>query len=148
MKPQHLAFLITGIVVTVLFIVFGEWIYELNYVNGFSDQMHNLELNMPTAIITALIPWGVAAIYYYLINSVLFDRWYHWLVMLALVVVITPTVCYLVNSSSFADNNLSYVTEHINFEIVNSIWAGLLFIVASFSIRWWSSNCRHTPIPE
>ena len=77
MKPQHLAFLIAGIVATILFIVFGEWIYELNYVNGFSDQMHNLGLNMPTAVITALIPWGVAAIYYYVINSVLFDRWYH-----------------------------------------------------------------------
>lgn len=148
MKPQHLSFLIAGIVATVLFIVFGEWIYELNYVNGFSDQMHNLGLNMPTAVITALIPWGVAAIYYYIINSVLFDRWYHWLVMLIIVVVITPIVCYFVNSGSFAENNLSYFTEHVNFELVNSLWAGLLFIVASFSIRWWSSNCRHTPIPQ
>ena len=24
----------------------------------------------------------------------------------------------------------------------------VLFVIASFAMRWWSSNCRHTPIPE
>ena len=61
MKKQHLIFLILGIAATVLFVLFGEWFYELRYVNGFSDDMHNLELNMTVSLITALLPWAASA---------------------------------------------------------------------------------------
>ena len=26
--------------------------------------------------------------------------------------------------------------------------AAVTFVIASYSMRWWSSNCRHTPIPQ
>ena len=100
------------------------------------------------AIITAVIAWGGAVIYYYVINSVKFDRWYHWLITLAVVTVIAPVVCYAYNDYVFADNNLLYIGESVYFEFVNMLFTALLFVIASFSVRWWSSNCRHTPIPQ
>ena len=149
MKSSHLTLLLIGLAVTLLFVIFPTVVYELGYVApGFSDNMYNLNLYSILAIITACVAWGVAAIYYYAINSVRFDRWYHWLAMLAVVVVVTPVVCYYVNVSTFASNELSYGAEAFNFEITNAGWSALLFIIASFSMRWWSSNCRHTPIPQ
>ena len=68
--------------------------------------------------------------------------------MLGVVAVLTPVVCYIYNDTVFADNGLMYITESIMFELQTVLFAALLFIVASFSMRWWSSNCRHTPIPQ
>ena len=48
----------------------------------------------------------------------------------------------------FADNGLLYVGESIQFEFQTVLFAALLYIIASYSMRWWSSNCRHTPIPQ
>ncbi|MBQ7691158.1 MAG: hypothetical protein IJT30_08240 [Muribaculaceae bacterium] len=149
MKNQHLVCLFLGIAVTVLFFVFRVSAYESIYsVQGFSDQFFNADLYDMIPLLTIVIPWAAAGIYYYAINSVRFDRWYHWLVVLAVVMVVTPIVGYLINSSKFDELGVSYVAESITFELVNMVWAALLFVVASFSIRWWSSNCRHTPIPQ
>jgi hypothetical protein len=90
--------------------------------------------------------WGCAAIYYYVINSVKFDRWFHWLAMLGVTAVLTPVVDYFVTSSIL--DGKDYSTAIVAFEFHNILFAALLFIIASFSMRWWSSNCRHTPIPQ
>lgn len=149
MKKQHLIYLIVGIVATILFYIFRIDAYEAIYsVSGYSDQLYNLGLYETIPLITIAVAWAMAGIYYYAINSVRFDRWYHWLVMLALVVLLAPIAGYFVNSKIFDENGLSYMTESLTFELVNMIWAAILFIVASFSIRWWSTNCRHTPIPQ
>ncbi|MBR1804314.1 MAG: hypothetical protein IJ775_05360 [Muribaculaceae bacterium] len=149
MKQQHLIYLIAGIVITVLFYVFRVMAYESIYaVAGYSDQLYNLGLYDMIPLITIAVAWAVAGIYYYGINSVRFDRWYHWLVMLALAMLLAPIVGYMVNSHIFDENGLSYVAESLTFELVNMMWTALLFIVASFSMRWWSTNCRHTPIPQ
>ncbi|MBO4871130.1 MAG: hypothetical protein J5565_04005 [Muribaculaceae bacterium] len=149
MKKQHLVYLIIGIVATVLFYIFRVEAYESIYsVAGYSDQLYNLGLYDIIPLITIAVAWVMAGIYYYAINSVRFDRWYHWLVMLALVVVLAPVVGYLVNSRIFDENGLTYVAESLTFELVNIMWAAVLFVVASFSMRWWSTNCHHTPIPQ
>ena len=146
---RHITYLVCGIIVTILFILFKENIYEsAYYAQGFSDQFYNLGLYTPVALITAGTAWAGAAIYYYAINSVRFDRWYHWLVMLLIVTLMAPIICYALNDMIFAKNDLMYIAESINFELYNMVFTAVLFVVASFSMRWWSSNCRHTPIPQ
>ena len=150
---KNLVYLIAGIVVTVIFFILscsdGFNIYEqMFFSQGYNDKMYNLNMYPVIAAITILVAWGGAAIYYYAINSVKFDRWYHWLAIMAVVVVLAPVVCYIYNDTVFADNGLMYITESIMFELQTVLFAALLFIVASFSMRWWSSNCRHTPIPQ
>jgi len=150
---KHLVYLICGIVVTALFFFLSCTdsfnIYEVMYFSqGFNDKMYNLSMYPVIAAITIIVAWGGAAIYYYAINSVKFDRWYHWLAVMAVVVVLAPVICYIYNDSVFADNGIMYVGESIQFEMQTVLFAALLYIVASYSMRWWSSNCRHTPIPQ
>ena len=150
---KYLVYLGIGIVVTIVFFILscsdGFNIYEQLFFNqGYNDKMFNLNMYPVIAAITIGLAWGGAAIYYYAINSVKFDRWYHWLAVLGVVAVLTPVVCYIYNDTVFADNGLMYITESIMFELQTVLFAALLFIVASFSMRWWSSNCRHTPIPQ
>ena len=146
---RQLVYLALGIIATILFILFKVELYEsIYYSQGFSDKFYNLGLYDAVAIITAVIAWGGAVIYYYVINSVKFDRWYHWLAVCAAVTVVTPVVCYLVNNSMLESQGLDLGTQAVDFEIANFIWAPVLFTVASFSMRWWSINCRHTPFPQ
>ena len=150
---KHLTYLIIVIAVTVVFFILsctdGFNIWEQMYFNqDFNDKMFNLKVYPVIAAITILVAWGGAAIYYYAINSVKFDRWYHWLAVLGAVAVLAPVVCYIYNDKVFADNGLMYAGESIQFEMQTVLFAALLYIVASYSMRWWSSNCRHTPIPQ
>ncbi len=150
---KHLVFLISGIVVTLLFFFLSCTdsfnIYEVLYFSqGYNDKMYNLNMYPVIALITILVSWGGAAIYYYAINSVKFDRWYHWLAILGVVAVLAPAVCYIYNDSVFSNNGLIYIGESIQFEMQTVLFAALLYIIASYSIRWWSSNCRHTPLPQ
>ncbi|MBO4722091.1 MAG: hypothetical protein J5629_04070 [Muribaculaceae bacterium] len=144
---NKLAFLITGAIVSILFWIFRVELYEALYtVNGFSDQMYNTGAYGTVAVITIAMAWGMAAIYYYVINSVKFDLWYHWLAMLGITSVLTPVVCYIVVSHLL--DGFDYGTAEFTFEVYNILFTALTFIIASFSMRWWSSNCRHTPIPQ
>lgn len=149
MKKQHLIYLIGGVVITLLYFLFRIDLFEsLFYAQGYSDDMYNTKLYTIIPTVSIVTTWGCAAIYYYVINSVRFDRWYHWLAVLGVVAVLAPVVCYIYNDTVFANNGLMYVGESIQFEMQTVLFAALLYIVASYSIRWWSSNCRHTPLPQ
>ncbi len=144
---NKLGLLVTGAVLSVLFWIFRVELYEALYtVNGFSDQMYNTGAYGTVAVITIAMAWGIAAIYYYVINSVKFDRWYHWLAMLGVTCVLTPVVCYIVVAHLL--DGFDYSTAEFTFEVYNILFTALTFVIASFSMRWWSSNCRHTPIPQ
>jgi len=144
---DKLIFLVLGAIVTVLFWIFKVELYEALYqVNGFSDFMFNNGAYGTVAAITIVMTWGMAAIYYYVINSVKFDRWYHWLAMLGVTSVLTPVVCFFVVDRMM--EGMDYATAEFTFALYNILFTALTFVIASFSIRWWSSNCRHTPIPQ
>ncbi len=150
---KHLVYLICGIAATVIFFIlsctdgFNIW-EQLFFNQGFNDKMYNLKMYPVIAALTIAVAWGGAAIYYYVINSVKFDRWYHWLAVMGAVAVMAPVICYIYNDTVFTQNGLAYAGESIRFEMQTILFAALLYIVASFSIRWWSTNCRHTPIPQ
>lgn len=138
-------FLVIGAIVSVLFGFFSVEIYDSIYLDsGFNTAM--LDIYSLVGIIVVIVTWAIAAIYYYVINSVKFDRWYHWLAMLGVASVLAPVICYFVVDTQLGDKD--YGTYEVTFEFYNIFVSALLFIIASFSIRWWSSNCRHTPIPQ
>lgn len=146
---KNFILLIIGAVITLLFLVFSTKIFEmLYYERQFSNEMYNQNLYFVVAVITALIAWGLAGIYYYAINSVSFSRWYHWLVVLGVAVVLTSVVNYIYPNNIFSVDGLDFTSQLFSFCVVNAAVEAVLFIIASFSMRWWSSNCRHTPIPE
>jgi len=141
--------LISGLVLTLLYIVFSMQIYEaIYYEREFSDEMYNQNLYLISAFVSAIVAWGWAGIYYYLINSVSFSRWYHWLLMLAIAMIVSALINYFYPLSIFSENGLSFTHQLVNYSLVTAMLTAILFVIASFSMRWWSTNCRHTPIPE
>ena len=144
---DKLIFPILGVVLTIVFWFFRVELYEALYnVNGFSNAMYNHGAYGVVALITIVVSWGMAAIYYYVINSVKFDRWYHWLAIMGVTSVLSPLICYIVVDNLL--EGMDYSTAEFTFEVYNVFFTVLTFLIASFSIRWWSSNCRHTPIPQ
>lgn len=141
--------LIVGIVLTLVLLVVPDRVFELGYYsNEFSNEMYNEGLYIVMAIVTSAVAWGSALLFYYAINSVSFSRWYHWLVMLGVAAVVAPVAGCLYCGSVFGSLGYDFSAQLTSFGIVDSIVSILLFVAASFSVRWWSSNCRHTPIPE
>ena len=141
--------LITGAILTLLFIIFSTPLFEsLFYSREFSNEMYAANLYLVVAIVTAVVAWGLSGIYYYVINSVSFSRWYHWLIMLCVAVVIVPLITYVYADHVFADDGLDFSGQLSAFCIINLAVEAVLFIIASYSMRWWSFNCRHTTIPE
>lgn len=141
--------LIVGIVLTLLFLIFPAQIFEVGYYsNEFSNEMYNESLYIVVAIITLAIAWGFVLLFYYVINSVSFSRWYHWLIVLVVAAVASPVVCYLYCNHVFAGLGYDFSSQLTSFSLIDCAITILFFVVASFSVRWWSCNCRHTPIPE
>lgn len=146
---KHAILLGGGLVLTLLFLIFPAAVYELGYYqNEFSNEMYNENLYLITALITACCSWGGAVLFYYVINSVSFSRWFHWLIVLAVVSVLAAVCGYAYANSVLDGLGYDFESQLSGFSVVNFVIAALLYVVASFSMRWWSSNCRHTPIPE
>lgn len=146
---QNTILLITGVILTLLFIVFSTPLFEfLYYEREFSNEMYAANLYFTVALVEALVAWGVALVFYYIINSVSFSRWYHWLIMLVISIVFASTISYLYADAVFANDGVDFSNQLFGFSAVSVSIEFLLFIIASFAMRWWSSNCRHTPIPE
>lgn len=146
---KKLIFLISGAVITLIFVLLGDTIYEaLYYEREFSNEMYNESLYGIVSLVTVLVAWGFAAIYYYVINSVSFSRWYHWLIVMLMSCITAPLINFLYPDSIFNDLGYDFGSQLFSFCLVDALLEAVLFAVASFSIRWWSSNCRHTPIPE
>ncbi|OKZ28046.1 MAG: hypothetical protein BHV84_01665 [Prevotella sp. AG:487_50_53] len=146
---RQLILLFTGIILTILFMVFATDLFEMFYYEmQFSNEMYNNGLYFVASLSTAIIAWLCAAIFYYGINSVSFSRWYHWLVMLVIAGIIVTAINVPYLESVFSDNGIDFSKELAVFAVVNIIIECIIYTIASFSMRWWSTNCRHTPIPE
>lgn len=146
---KNFIFLALGIIITALYMIFPTEIYEsMNLDPSFMDEMYNAHLYSTIATSIAITVWIVALVYYYAINSVRFSRWFHWLIMLLFTILIAPSISFYFPFSEFSEEGKDYLMQLLQFNIINVGITILLFIIVSFSIRWWSTNCRHTPIPE
>ncbi len=138
--------LIASAVVTLIFIIFPTLVYELvDSQSEFANEMYNEGYYLIVALIAAGVAWGGAALFYYVINSVSFSRWYHWLITLLVVSAVSTIAGF-----SYLGGALStdYGSNLTSFSVLQFATTAVIFILASFGMRWWSSNCRHTPIPE
>ena len=138
-----------GLIVTAAAIALSDTLFEALYFdNEFSNEMYNSHLYFTNILIVAITAWGLAATYYYIINSVSFSRWYHWLMVLAAAVIICPTASYFHITGTMEEMQLNFEHQAFHFVLTEAFVEAAMFVIASFSIRWWSSNCRHTPFPE
>ncbi len=141
--------LVIAVIVTLLVLVFPDQVFELGYYEReFSNEMYNENLYLIVAVVSVLVAWIAAGAFYYLINSVSFSRWYHWLLVLGIASVLSAVVNYIYPSGIFSDLGYDFSGQLFSFCVFDLVVTAVLYVVASFGIRWWSSNCRHTPFPE
>lgn len=146
---KKLIWLAAGVVITLLMFVFKTTVLEALYYDAeFSNEMYNENLYFTVMLIVVSVAWVAAALYYYAINSVRFSRWYHWLVVMAVVAVLVPVLVYQVADGTFSDYGFDFSRQLVGFCTGVCALEIVLYTVASFAVRWWSSNCRHTPFPE
>jgi len=146
---KNFILLFLGIVISVLFLVFSAVVMEsIYYEREFSNEMYNQSLYIVVAIIDVVVAWGLAGLFYYVVNSVLFSRWYHWLLIAIIASAAASVAAWMSCNRVFIEDNIDFSTQLTIFSLVNSLIEFVLFTIVSFSVRWWSSNCRHTPIPE
>ncbi len=150
---KRIVCLAAGIVITLLFIVMSYSqnanVFELLYFNqGFNDNLFNLNVYPMVAAIMVLVAWGGAALYYYGINSVKFARWYHWLSVLCVSSLLAPVICFVLINNMLREAGLDYGSETVQFIMTLVFMTAVLYTAASMAVRWWSSNCRHTPFPQ
>lgn len=99
-----------------------------------------------------LVALGVAVLffvlYYYIINSAKLNKWWHWLIVMLLVGIISFFIGY-----AWTNAELPNVSECLTvkvgdcwlFGLANAIVSVLFFIVLSFIGKWGSTQCRRTP---
>lgn len=146
---KNIVLLSCGIVLSMLFLVFSSSVFEVFYYEReFSNEMYNQGLYTVVAASTVAVAWSFAAIYYYAIDTVRFSRWYHWLLVMATAMFVAVSINTVYPESVFSGAGLDFSHRLFSFNIIDCVFVALMFLVASFSMRWWSKNCRHTPFPE
>ncbi|MGI6223637.1 MAG: hypothetical protein ACOYJG_08510 [Prevotella sp.] len=147
---KYTIYLITGLVATIVLLLLSGTILDAMFSGQteFANEMYNNNLYRMTTLFSVIYAWVLAGVFYYVINSVSFSRWYHWLIVLAIACVVSSITTYTYCDGIFTDDGVDYSDQLFGFAMTNLLVEALFFIIASYSMRWWSSNCRHTPIPE
>ena len=139
--------LVIGAVISILFLVFAPQIYEmLYYSQAFSDWMYNQNMYLVVAIVVVLVVWILALLYYKIIDSIRFSKWYHWLIMFFIAILLAPAVDIIYPNGVSAEDGIDYTTELQNFAIINIAVTAVMFIIASFSLCGFSINCKYVPV--
>lgn len=158
-SPVKYILLFAGILITLAYLILGGRIFPALYL-GVSDADGTLDMlredlklwTLHLSSLTAVIPWIMAVMFYYIINSVDFDRWWNWFIVLALTALLSAwgslsMLEYLMEE--FEPTLSDYYSMYLPpLAVWSAVFSSVLFVIASFAIRWWSSNCRHTPFPQ
>ena len=115
------------------------------------------------ALWTLLISVLIGVLYYYVINSARFHRWWSWLIMMCFNGVLCFFFAYWWIKEDFKDNLIGdcllylrndsgdiadyYITDSSfwGFSLTNAILSIAVFFLLSMLLKWGSVNCRKSP---
>ena len=127
-------------------------LYELlSYNQGFSDDMYGNNLYVPIGICMVLVPVVLLTLYYYVLNSSRFNRWWHWLLLVVIICVINFGIAFgisygsILNMHGTPEVGYPLLADSLGFSFVNVLWTIVISFVWSMIIKWGSSQCRRTP---
>ena len=134
--------------------VYGAELYE--HLKGWDDSLmdYNPDYNQFPSICvsTFAICIGVFVLFYYLLNSPRFNRWWSWLIMLIIVGASAFGWGYQVVNTDIVSQSIapSLITKigSLNatmFGLYNMVLAAIIFFVLTLALRHWSKNCKHSP---
>jgi hypothetical protein len=130
---------------------FANWYELISYFEGFSDSMYDNSLYVPIGFCMVLIPIVFLTLYYYVVNSRRFNKWWHWLLLVVIICAINFGIAFGISYNGIYDihgtDEVGYplVASCIGFSFINVMWTALISFVWSMIIKWGSSQCRRTP---
>ncbi len=148
-----------------LYLLFNSF-YDQNlelYLQGYDGSAFVLPLLYDTIGLTTVgASLFFVVFYYYGLNHPRFDRWWGWTIIGAVNAIacffighlwtlshynngsIPQSLVYYTNPSG---NQIQVINEAscLGFGISNMIISIIIFFVLSFMLKWWSSNCKHSP---
>ncbi len=135
-------------------------IYELTidaYGYNLTEYLYGNGEGMSTYVLFGLIQIGISLstvlIFYYIMNRPDFNRWYNWAligfanIILQFGFVVLYLNIQLQNGVLVVDGVGLY--EITMFSLTAIVPVALIqYIIFSFMLRWWSTNCSTTPYPQ
>ena len=117
----------------------------------FSVDMYRESQYSTIGIMTVIVSFFFFFLFYYIINKPSFSKWKHWVLFL----LINFGFCFLLGYvipqnffDSFFQGKIMIPSEvYFGFAFWNGVLGVLFYIIFSFSLRWWSTNCKGTPFP-
>lgn len=133
---------------------YGVELYE--HLKGWDDSLmdYNPDYNQFPSICVSTFAICIIAfvLFYYVINSPRFNRWWSWLiVMVGVGVGAYAWGHYVVNvdiiSQCIAPSLIAKIgtLNAIMFGVYNCLLSIFIFFVLSLALRHWSKNCKHSP---
>lgn len=126
-------------------------LYEMMIVEDtFSDNMYEESLYLPIGLSMILIPMVFLTLYYYVVNSARFSKWWHWLLFVAIICAINFVISYSISYSGIVAIYPDVIPEGLgiysfSLSLINAIYCFIVSFIWSMIIKWGSSQCRRTP---
>lgn len=131
---------------------FFAYLYEMiAYFDGFSNFMYDNGFYVSVGFCMLLIPIVMLTVYYYVVNSRRFNRWWHWLLLVLFICAINFIIGFVIPYNGVLD---VYGTDIIDFPViscclgfsfVNVLLCFVVSFVWSMMVKWGSSQCRRSP---
>lgn len=95
---------------------------------------------------------AMAALFYYIINHPRFNKYTHWLLILGVSLLLQYAIPYFTLSDHLdvgriCDELIVHQSDIRGFAFSNLILGLVMYVFASFVMRWWSRNGSCTPYP-
>ncbi len=129
--------------------LFGSAYEILFYSQGFSNDLYQNGLYFVVGLVMVFSCLGAVGLYYYAIDHPGLNRWYHWLLVLGVVGLVNGFFAHVYTESVLLGLGRTYSGgDYFSFALTNAFLAVITFTLLSFILRWWSTNCDKTPIPQ
>lgn len=131
--------------------IFANWYELLAYFNGFSNDLYDQKLYISIGLFMVFIPIVVLTLYYYVVNSVKFSKWWQWFLLVFILALFNFGIAYYITYNELSylygqqNKELPYAVEFISFSLINALWTMTVAFIFSMIIKWGSKNCRRTP---
>ena len=130
-----------------------------NYLWGESTPLQNSNMFIGIGLTMLLLSLGVAVCYYYIVNHPRLNNWWGWLIFLCANGIVNFVVGwqwvlkdYYAGKMVIESNTTGKVedlpidtSDILAFGVTNMIDAIIAFVLISYIIKWWSTNCSRAP---
>ena len=130
-----------------------------NYLWGSSSPMQQSNMFIGIGLSMLCISFVVVVCYYYVINHPRLNNWWGWMIFLGINAVINFVVGWqwvlkdyyagkMVETKATTGKMVDleiYYDNILAFGVTNMIDAIIAFVLFSYIIKWWSSNCSKAP---